>query len=57
LKAGQNVVAVKNNDIKGSGGVLASSLWRRGAGSTRWLSGLYLDKPQGPDDPYRYYRW
>jgi hypothetical protein len=36
---------------------LASSLWRRGAGSTRWLSGLYLDKPQGPDDPYRYYRW
>jgi hypothetical protein len=57
LKAGQNVVAVKNNDIKGTGGILASSLWRRGAGSTRWLSGLYLDKPQAPDDPYRYYRW
>ena len=57
LKAGHNVLAVKNNDLKGSGGILASSLWRRGAGSTRWLSGLYLDKPQGPDDPYRYYRW
>jgi hypothetical protein len=30
---------------------------RRGAGSTRWLTGLYLDKPEALDDPYRYYRW
>ena len=46
LKAGQNVVAVKNNDLRGTGGMKASLLKRKGAGSTRWLSGLYLDKPE-----------
>ncbi len=57
LKAGPNVVAVKNNDLKGTGGMKASLLKRKGAGSARWLSGLYLDKPEAIDDPYRYYRW
>jgi hypothetical protein len=23
----------------------------------RWLSGLYLDQPEGWDDPYRFFRW
>ena len=57
LKAGRNVVAVKVNDIKGSGGMKASVLKRHGGGSTRWLSGLYLDKPEMLDDVYRYYCW
>jgi hypothetical protein len=23
----------------------------------RWLSGLYLDRPEEMDDPYRFFRW
>jgi len=57
LKAGRNVIAVKVNDIKGGGGMKASLMKRRGAGSTRWLDGLYVDKPEHLDDIYRYYRW
>jgi hypothetical protein len=26
-------------------------------GETRWLDGLYLDKPEQWDDPYRFFRW
>ncbi len=26
-------------------------------GETRWLDGLYLDKPEEWDDPYRFFRW
>jgi len=29
----------------------------RGSEPGRWLSGLYLDKPQEWDDPYRFFRW
>jgi beta-galactosidase len=57
LKPGPNIVAVNNNDLRGTGGMKASLLKRKGGGSTRWLSGLYLDKPVALDDPYRYYRW
>ena len=38
-------------------GVKDSSSKQQDVGSTRWLSGLYLDKPEVLDDPYRYYRW
>jgi len=27
------------------------------AGETRWLDGLYLDVPEGWDDPYCFFRW
>jgi hypothetical protein len=27
------------------------------AKETRWLEGLYLDKPEEWDDPYRHFRW
>ncbi len=57
LKAGPNLVAVKVNDLRAVGGLKATVFTRRGAGVTRWLSGLYLDKPEALDDPYRYYRW
>jgi hypothetical protein len=57
LKAGPNVVAVKVNDLREVGGIKGSLYKKRGAGSTRWLSGLYVDKPEALDDPYRYYRW
>jgi hypothetical protein len=57
LKPGPNVVAVKVNDLRVVGGLKATLFKQRGAGSTRWLSGLYLDKPETLDDPYRYYRW
>jgi hypothetical protein len=23
----------------------------------RWIDGLYLDQPEGMDDPYRFFRW
>ena len=26
-------------------------------GEKRWLDGLYLDKPEEWDDPYRFFRW
>ena len=26
-------------------------------GEQRWLTGLYLDKPEEMDDPYRFFRW
>ncbi len=29
----------------------------RGQGEKRWLEGLYLDKPEEWDDPYRFFRW
>jgi len=57
LKPGRNVAAVKVNDLRAAGGLRATMFTRRGAGVTRWLSGLYLDKPEALDDPYRYYRW
>ena len=57
LRAGENVLAVKVNDLRQTGGMKASLLKRRGVGSQRWLSGLYLDKPEKLDDPYRYYCW
>lgn len=57
LKPGANTVAVKVNDLRAAGGIRGTMFTRRGAGSTRWLSGLYLDKPEALDDPYRYYRW
>jgi len=25
--------------------------------SVRWVHGLYLDRPEPLDDPYRYLRW
>ena len=28
-----------------------------GGGEQRWLDGLYLDKPEEWDDPYRFFRW
>jgi hypothetical protein len=27
------------------------------AKETRWLEGMYLDKPEEWDDPYRHFRW
>jgi hypothetical protein len=24
---------------------------------SRWLDGLYLDRPEEGDDPYRFFRW
>ena len=54
LKTGRNVLAVKVNDFRQAGGIKGAVLERRGAGSKRWLSGLYLDKPVALDDPYRY---
>ena len=57
LKVGRNVLAVQANDIRQAGGIKGSVLERRGGGAKRWLSGLYLDKPEALDDPYRYLRW
>ena len=57
LKPGRNVLAVKVNDLGGGGGMKGSLLKRKGTGSQRWLSGLYVDKPVALDDPYRYYCW
>lgn len=28
-----------------------------GKPESRWLNGLYLDKPEEWDDPYRFFRW
>jgi hypothetical protein len=28
-----------------------------GAPEERWLDGLYLDRPEEWDDPYRFFRW
>jgi hypothetical protein len=57
LKPGRNTIAVKVNDLRQAGGLLASLLKRRGGTAERWLSGLYVDKPEAQDDPYRYYCW
>jgi hypothetical protein len=29
----------------------------KSADSKRWLDGLYLDRPEEWDDPYRFFRW
>ena len=57
LKPGTNVLAVKVNDLRQAGGIKAGILKGRGASSERWLSGLYVDKPEKLDDPYRYFCW
>ena len=28
-----------------------------GKGEERWMEGLYVDRPQEWDDPYRFFRW
>jgi len=57
LRTGRNVIAVKVNDLRGAGGTKGSVLARGDADGQRWLSGLYVDKPEAQDDPYRYYCW
>ncbi len=63
LRAGENVLAVKVNDLRQAGGILGfptptAQQRERVAGlGDRWLEGLYLDRPEAMDDPYRYFRW
>jgi hypothetical protein len=55
LKPGRNVLVVKLNDLRQTGGItkLPIGVYEPG----RWLNGYYLDVPVALDDPYRYNRW
>ncbi|MBN1675079.1 MAG: hypothetical protein JXR37_28820 [Kiritimatiellae bacterium] len=49
LQAGENVLAIQVNNRKGPGGLVM--------GYRPWLAGLYLDRPEEWDYPYRFSRW
>lgn len=55
LREGRNVLVVRVNDLRQSGGFGAGKvgIFRPGA----WLDSYYLDVPTSLDDPYRYNRW
>jgi len=56
LKAGKNVLAIKVSDLRQAGGI-KGMMAPAGMGGARWLRGLYLDKPEQWDYPYRFFRW
>jgi len=62
LVAGENVIALQVEDLRGSGGIIGFlnepevTAPEEPAGQ-RWLNGLYLDVPEEWDDPYRFFRW
>lgn len=55
LRPGRNVLVVKVNDLRQTGGITKLPLGIYEPG--RWLNGYYLDVPVALDDPYRYNRW
>jgi beta-galactosidase/beta-glucuronidase len=63
LRAGENIITIKVNDLRQAGGILGFSaptpkqMKRIPKSSRRWLEGLYLDEPEEWDDPYRFFRW
>ena len=54
-KATGNVLAVRVNNIRGTGGIVRGPITFQAPG--RWLDSYYIDEAQAGDDPYRYYRW
>jgi beta-galactosidase len=55
LKPSGNVLAVRVNNIRGSGGISSGPLTFQVPG--RWGASYYFEAAQAEDDPYRYYRW
>ncbi len=55
LRPGENVLLVKVNDLRQSGGFAKGPVGLFEPG--RWLGSYYLDQPIDLDDPYRYNRW
>jgi len=55
LREGRNILVVRVNDLRQSGGFGEGrvGIFRPGA----WLDSYYLDTPTALDDPYRYNRW
>jgi sialate O-acetylesterase len=55
LKAGDNVLAVRVNDLRQAGGIVKGPVGIFLPG--RWLASYYVNEPVTLDDPYRYERW